>query len=56
MASTLASTMSNLHARPSSNLISADQQPAVVDDYIGKEVREGRIAEVTTLLGCWSCK
>ena len=35
----------------SSNLISADQQLAVVDDYIGKEVREGRIAEVTDPTG-----
>ena len=26
---------------------SADQQPAVDDDYVGKEVQEGRIAEVT---------
>ena len=26
---------------------SADQQPAVDDDYVGKEVQEGCIAEVT---------
>lgn len=38
--------------RPASNnLISASQHPAVVEEYLGKELREGRMAEVTDPAG-----